>query len=96
MCNSFLDAQGSVEYHFRLITLEPQSIFGSTFAYFFFYFNIVFLDALKLEPLLVEPLNTPGHKKQPQNHKPTRQVLVIAKEHGHKQKLLHFSLLVGG
>ena len=43
----------------------------------------VFLDALKSEPLPVEPSVLLDIK--PQNHKPTGPVLVIAKEHGHKQ-----------
>ena len=41
--------------------------------------------ALKSEPLPVEPSGAPGHKKPPQNYKPTRPVLIKAKEHGHKQ-----------
>ena len=43
----------------------------------------IFWEALKSDPLPVEPSGAPGYKQQ--DHKPTRPVLVIAKEHGHKQ-----------
>ena len=42
------------------------------------------LRRLKIRTTAGEPLGAPGHKK-PQNYEPTRLVLVIAKECGHKQ-----------
>ena len=44
--------------------------------------GLVFWDALKAEPLPFEPSSAPGHSKHTQNNKPTRPVLVKAKEHG--------------
>ena len=47
---------------------------------------LVFWDALKPEPLPVEPSGAPGHYENHKKHKPIRPVLVIAKEHGHTQE----------